>query len=128
MLVKLPLVLAGDFASSIYFRITCSIYFHITCNVVKNTLKTDYYEFQNQCKNQFVNLYSCSSLLATKKIYAAQNMKFFIKNFFSKCTKSTGNCRTGHNYWKKSLMENFIFHAVICKAAHVNFLIWFVKI
>ena len=42
-------------------------------------------------------------------------------------TKSAGNCGFGHIYWKKSLMENFIFCAVIAKIGltKVFALLWF---
>ena len=44
--------------------------------------------------------------------YTAQKMKFSIKDFFSKVTKSAGNCGWAH-LLKKSLIENFFFCAVL---------------
>ena len=42
-----------------------------------------------------------------------KQMKFSIKGFFSKCDQSTGNCGSGHIYWRNSWMENYIFCAVL---------------
>ena len=42
----------------------------------------------------------------------AQNMKFSIKNFFSKCGQIRGFQQIWLHLLKKSLMENFIFYAV----------------
>ena len=42
----------------------------------------------------------------------AQKMKFFIKEFFSKCDQIRRNLRIWSHLLKKSLMENFIFCAV----------------
>ena len=35
-----------------------------------------------------------------KATYTAQNMKFSIKDFFSKCDHIRRNMRFGHIYWK----------------------------
>ena len=43
----------------------------------------------------------------------AQKMKFSIKNFFSKCDHIRRKLQTWSNLLKKSLMENFIFCAVL---------------
>ena len=45
--------------------------------------------------------------------YTAQKMKFFIKDFFSKCDQIRKKVRIWSHLLKKSLMENF-FYAVIC--------------
>ena len=42
----------------------------------------------------------------------AQKMKFFIKDFFSKCDQIRRKLRIWSDLLKKSLMENFIFCAV----------------
>ena len=42
----------------------------------------------------------------------AQKMKFFIKDFFSKCDQIRSILRIWSNLLKKSLLENFIFCAV----------------
>ena len=42
----------------------------------------------------------------------AQKMKFFIKDFLSKCDQIRRNLRIWSHLLKKSLMENFIFCAV----------------
>ena len=45
--------------------------------------------------------------------YIAQKMKFSIKDFFSKCDQIRTLLRIRSHLLKKSLMENFIFYAVI---------------
>ena len=45
--------------------------------------------------------------------YTAQKMKFFIKDFFSKCDHIRKKLRIWSHLLKKSLIENFIFGAVI---------------
>ena len=45
--------------------------------------------------------------------YTAQKMKFSIKGFFSKCDQIHSSLRIWSHLLKKSLMENFIFCAVI---------------
>ena len=45
--------------------------------------------------------------------YTAQKMKFFIKDFLSKCDQIRRKLRIWSHIMKKSLMENFIFCAVI---------------
>ena len=42
----------------------------------------------------------------------AQEMKFSIKDLFSKCDQIRRNLRSWSHLLKKSLMENFIFCAV----------------
>ena len=42
----------------------------------------------------------------------AQKMKFFIKDFYSKCDQNRSFLRIWSHLLKKSLMENFIFCAV----------------
>ena len=46
------------------------------------------------------------------KLNTAQNMKFSIKDFFSKCDQIRRKLRIWSHLMKKSLMENFIFGAV----------------
>ena len=43
-------------------------------------------------------------------------MKFFTKNFFSKCDQIRSFLRTWSHLLKKSLMENFVFCAVPIQA------------
>ena len=45
--------------------------------------------------------------------YTAQKMKFYIKNFFSKCDQIRRKLRIWSHLLNKFLMENFIFCAVI---------------
>ena len=71
-------------------------------------------------------LMNCSSLgkaarnelyelrLKEKNIHTAQKMKFFIKDFLSKCDQIRRKLRIWSHLLKKSLMENFIFCAVRC--------------
>ena len=47
------------------------------------------------------------------KDYTAQKMKFSIKDFFSKCDQIRSFLRIWSHILKKSLMENFIFCAVL---------------
>ena len=51
--------------------------------------------------------YKCCSL------YTAQEMKFSIKDFFSKCAQIRKKLRVWSHLLRKSLMENFIFCAVL---------------
>ena len=45
--------------------------------------------------------------------YTAQKMKFFIKDFLSKCDQIRSFFRIRSHLLKKSLMESFIFYAVL---------------
>ena len=54
-------------------------------------------------KNSFMKIF----------IYTAQKMKFSIKDFFSKCDQIRSFQRIRLHLLKKSLMENFIFCAVL---------------
>ena len=45
-------------------------------------------------------------------VYTAQNMKFSIEDFFSKCEQIRSFLRIWSHLLKKFLMENFIFFAV----------------
>ena len=49
--------------------------------------------------------------------YTAQKMKFSIKDFFSKCNQIRSFLRICSHLLKKSLMENFIFCAVLVGGA-----------
>ena len=48
-------------------------------------------------------------------------MKFSIKDFFSKCDQIRSKMRIWSHLLKKSLMENFIFCAVLL----ISFYLWF---
>ena len=50
-------------------------------------------------------------------INSAQKMKFFIKDFFSKCDQICSFLRIWSHLLKKSLMENFIYCVVKCTTA-----------
>ena len=49
--------------------------------------------------------------------YVAQKMKFSITDFFSKCDQIRSFLRIWSHLLKKSVMENFIFCAVVCSCA-----------
>ena len=49
----------------------------------------------------------------TLAIYTAQKIKFFIKDFFSKCDQIRSFLRIWSHILKKSLIENFIFCLVL---------------
>ena len=53
------------------------------------------------------------TLFRTNIIYIAQKRKFPIKDFFSKCDQIRRKLRIWSLLMKKSLMENFIFCAVL---------------
>ena len=53
--------------------------------------------------------------ILTMGIFNAQNMKFSIKDFFNKCDQTRSFLRIWSHFVKKSLMENFIFCAVILR-------------
>ena len=46
-------------------------------------------------------------------LFPAQKMKFSIKDLFSKCDQIRNFLRIWSHLMKKSLMENFIFSAVV---------------
>ena len=48
-------------------------------------------------------------------VYTAQKMKFSIKDFFSKCNQILRKLRIWPHLPKKSLVENFIFCALLLK-------------
>ena len=50
--------------------------------------------------------------------YTPQKMKFSINDFFSKCDQICSFLRIWSYFLKKSLMENFIFFAVIAERIH----------
>ena len=54
--------------------------------------------------------------------YTTQKMKFSIKDFFRKCDRIRRKLRIWSHLLKKSLMENFIFCAVldVCKGSEYN--------
>ena len=52
-------------------------------------------------------------ILMIRDIYTAQKMKFSINNFFSKCGQIRSFLRIWSHLLKKSLIENFIFCAVL---------------
>ena len=56
----------------------------------------------------------------------AQKMKFSIKNFFSKCDQIHRKLRVWSHLLKKSLMENFVFHALLCKCVFICVLFVFI--
>ena len=49
----------------------------------------------------------------------AQKMKFFIKDFFSKCDQIRRELRISSHLLKKSLMENLIICAVLIQALQI---------
>ena len=62
----------------------------------------------------------CSQRIFLKK--TAQEMKFFIKGFFSNCDEIRSFLQIWSDLLKKSLMENFIFCAV--KLKYLGFLLY----
>ena len=59
------------------------------------------------------------SILNSTEI-TAQKMKFFIKDFLSKCDQIWSFLRIWSHLLKKSLMENFVFCAVNFPAEHLQ--------
>ena len=57
--------------------------------------------------------------------YSAQKVKFSIKDFFNKCDQIRSFLRIWSHLLKKSLMENFIFCAVILSIFYVMFIHFF---
>ena len=55
----------------------------------------------------------CKTKPEFQRRYTAQKMKFSIEDFFSKCDQIRSFLRIWSHLLKKSLMENFIFCAVI---------------
>ena len=56
----------------------------------------------------------------TYTLFTAQKMKFSIKDFFSKCDQIRRKLRIWSHLLMKSLMENFIFCAVVVITAVKN--------
>ena len=56
-------------------------------------------------------------------LHTAQKMKFFIKDFFSKCDQIRRKLRIWSHLLKKSLMENFIFCAVSTVSSVIKLII-----
>ena len=50
-----------------------------------------------------------AALMFAQLLIFAQNMKFCIKDFFSKCSQIRRKLRIWSHLLKKSFMENFIF-------------------
>ena len=63
-------------------------------------------------QKQFLNVFYHKMLTMTY-LYSAQKMKFSIKDFFIKCDQISWKQRIWPHLLKKSLMENFIFCAVV---------------
>ena len=61
----------------------------------------------------FVFEENCSVLEIFRLSYTPQKIKFFIKEFFSKCDQIRRKMQIWSHFLKKSLTENFIFCAVI---------------
>ena len=55
--------------------------------------------------------FGTKSILRSTGSVIAKKMRFFIKDFFSKCDETRSFLRTWSNLLEKSLMENFIFCA-----------------
>ena len=53
-----------------------------------------------------------AALMFAQLLIFAQNMKFCIKDFFSKCSQIRRKLRIWSHLLKKSFMENFIFWPV----------------
>ena len=58
-------------------------------------------------------LYVLKMTSPSLKIFTAQKMKLSINDFFSKCDQIRSFLRIWSHLLKKSLMENFIFCAVL---------------
>ena len=54
-------------------------------------------------------------------VFAAQKMMFFIRDFFSKCDQIRWKLQICSYLLKKSLIENFIFRAVILAFSSTTF-------
>ena len=52
--------------------------------------------------------------------FAAQEMKFSIKDFFSKCDQNRSFQRIWSHFLKKSVMENFIFLCSLCDSSNIK--------
>ena len=59
------------------------------------------------------HLWICIPVAILKKNYAVQKLKFSIKDFFSECDQIRSFLLIWSHLLKKSLMENFIFCAVL---------------
>ena len=65
--------------------------------------------------------YFCVMLMRNTRVkyFTAQEMKIFIKDFFSKCNQILKKLRIWPHLLKKSSMENFIFCAVLLFKSYI---------
>ena len=100
---------------------TCCVYFLQLDFVIFNPLSANTTKWSNTLK-QFVGnrrliIWVCYTILKgwyIKGLMASsQKMKFSIKDFFSKCDQIHGKLRIWLHLLNKSLMENFIFCALL---------------
>ena len=100
---------------------TCCVYFLQFDFVIFNPLSANPTKWSNTLK-QFVGnrrliIWVCYTILKGWYIkglmVSSQKMKFSIKDFFSKCDQIHGKLRIWLHLLNKSLMENFIFCAVL---------------
>ena len=78
-------------------------------------LSTENNKFYNKQRNFCISVSQRCIYKPVKHGCTAQEMKFSIKDFFSKCDQIRRKLRIWSHLLKKSLMENFIFCAVIAK-------------
>ena len=69
--------------------------------------------WENQIKSCIFDLNHLDTLELKFMDYTAQKMKFSIEDFFSKCDQIRRKLRIWSHLLKKSLIENFIFCAVL---------------
>ena len=68
--------------------------------------------YLRRCQISMMKFFSCQlfpQFCRLAESYTAQNMKFSIKEFFSKCDQICSFLRIWSDLLKKSLIENFIF-------------------
>ena len=91
--------------------------FHIrlvwALSLLPANIKYTHFKLQNLCLLSFSDTCALSSFSSLTLPYTAQKMKFFIKDFSVNVTKSADSWSHWSHLLKKSLMENFIFCAVL---------------
>ena len=113
-------------------------FLHVTClqeawiplrKFFKALIQRHLYLTFQLCVYSTLNMYNPDNLLKIYSntnsifLFTAQNMKFSIKDFFSKCDQICRKVQIWSHLLKKSLMENFIFFAVF----HANATLIYLK-
>ena len=85
----------------------------VSLRIYKSVIKNQFTLVLNNMFSPYIGVYRESYNTQHVLTCTAQKMKFPIKGFFSKCDQIRRKLRIPSHLLKKSLMENFIFSAVV---------------